>query len=171
MIWKRIDTAVSGALCLTIGWGAATLLHELCHLITARSLGLEATAERCTLSTGGVLIHTPMTPIETATVAVAGSIGLVIIGILLTKNHNSYIRLIGVIFLCRAWVDALPICGWDGGITAGAAGYELAVLFVIAEVLICGGVILDTVQRGLYKGHRSSVRGVGDAGKHKEFIE
>lgn len=145
---KRMNNAISGALCLIIGWGTATLLHELCHLMAARSLGLAASPGRCTFSTGSIFIHTPMTPTETTLVAIAGSIGLVIAGIMLTRNHHMYIRMIGIIFLARAWVDTLPIYRMDGGMVAGSAGYLIAVLIVIAEILLCGGVILDTMQRG-----------------------
>jgi len=147
--WKHIDTAVCGALCLLLGWGTSTLVHELFHLMAARSLGLEATIERCTLSTGLTIINSPMTPTETTIVAIAGSIGVIAAGILLTKNHNRYIRMIGIIFLCRAWIDALPICGRDGSMIAGSAGYMIAVSIVAVEVLICGGTIYGILQKGL----------------------
>ena len=52
----------------------------------------------------------------------------------------------GIIFLCRAWVDALPICGMDGGLILVNAGYVNAYVIVIAEILICGGLILDAIQ-------------------------
>lgn len=145
---KQVNNAISSALCLTIGWGTATLLHELCHLMAARTLGLAATPGRCTFSTGSIFIHAQMTPLETTIVAIAGSLGLVLAGIMLTRNHNRYVQMIGVIFLCRAWLDVLPITGLDGGLIAGSAGYLIAVLIVIIEVLLCGGVILNTMQRG-----------------------
>lgn len=146
MTWKQADTAVSGAICLIVGWGTATLAHELCHLMTARSLGLVATPGRCTLTTGSVFVHGDMTNIETALVAVAGSLGLIIIGYLLTRAHSLYVRMMGVMFLSRAWIDALPLMDLDGALIAGSAGAVIAWGIVIAEMLICGGVILDVLQ-------------------------
>lgn len=148
MTLKQVNDAIIGALCLAIGWGTSTLLHELCHLMTARSLGIAATPGRCTLSTGSVIIYAPMTPLETAIVAIAGSLGLVLAGILLTGHHHMYVRMIGIVFLARAWIDVLPICGWDGGRIAGSVGYGTAVAIVIIEILICGGMIINTMQRG-----------------------
>ena len=146
MNWKTIDTALCGAICLILGWGTATLLHECCHLATARSLGLRATFGSCTLSTGSVFVQGDMTNIETSLVAVAGSLGLIIIGWILTRASSVYIRMIGVVFLCRAWIDALPLCDLDGAIMAEGAGWLIAWAVVVAEVLICGGRILEALQ-------------------------
>jgi len=142
---KRIDDTICGALCLMIGWGCGTLLHELCHLMTARSLGLAATLGPCTISTGSIFIHGDMMQIETALIAVAGSVGLIIAGLLLLKHRNRYLSMIGVVFLCRAWVDALPLMDLDGAMIAGSAGYVIAWGIVVAEVLICGGAMFRMV--------------------------
>jgi len=48
---KHVDSTLCGAICLIVGWGAATLLHECCHLAAARSLGLPASLGKLTLTT------------------------------------------------------------------------------------------------------------------------
>lgn len=146
MNWKTIDTALCGAICLILGWGTATLLHECCHLAAARSLGLPASLGKLTFTTGSVFVSGDMTNIETSLVAVAGSLGLIIIGLILTRASSVYIRMIGVVFLCRAWIDALPLCDLDGAIMAEGAGWLIAWAVVVAEVLICGGRILEALQ-------------------------
>jgi hypothetical protein len=142
MTWKQIDTTASGAICLLVGWGAATLLHECCHLAAARSLGLPASLGKITLTTGSVFVHGDMTNIETALVAVAGSIGLITAGVLLVRlSSNPAARMVGVIFLSRAWIDALPLFDLDGAIMEESTGWLIAWTVVIAEILICGGMI------------------------------
>lgn len=139
---KTIETALLGSICLLIGWGSATLLHECCHLAVARSLGLPATLGTLTLTTGSVFVSGDMTAIQAALVAVAGSLGLVIAGVAMVRlSSNPAVRMIGVVFLCRAWVDVIPVCDLDGAIFAGAAGYVIAVIILLAEVLVCGGMI------------------------------
>ena len=147
MNWKNLDDALCGAICLIWGWGCGTLLHELFHLMMARSLGLTAAPGRCTLTTGSIFVHSPMTGVETALVAVAGSIGLIIIGLILLKHSSRYLNMIGVVFLCRAWVDALPVFDLDGGILAGSAGMAIAWGVLIVEVIICGGAIWEAMDR------------------------
>jgi hypothetical protein len=147
MNWKRIDSTLCGTICLMLGWGCGTLLHELCHLMTARSLGLIATPGRCTLATGSIVVHSNMTNIETALVAVAGSVGLILAGLILLKHSSRYLNMIGVVFLCRAWTDALPLRDLDGAMIAGSAGTVIAWGIVIAEILICGGAIWGTMDR------------------------
>ena len=83
----HLDTALCGAICLVVGWGAATLIHEGCHLVVARYLGLSASFGVCTFTTGSVFVHEGMTQLETALVAVAGSLGLIIIGCLHGSRH------------------------------------------------------------------------------------
>lgn len=144
MNWRTLDSAICGAICLILGWGCGTLLHELCHLIMARSLGLVATPERCTLTTGSVLVHGSMTNLETVLVAVAGSAGLILMGLLLIKHHNKYLNMIGLLFLCRAWIDALPLLADGAGIT-GSIGAGIAWGILLIEILICGGRILDVM--------------------------
>lgn len=63
-------------------------------------------------------------------------------------SGNAMVRMIGIVFLCHAWVDMLPIGNVDGGILAGSAGYVIAMLIVVVELLVCGGVILDAIQDG-----------------------
>lgn len=145
MNWKNIDDTICGAICLMIGWGCGTLLHELCHLMTARSLGLVATPGRCTIATGHIVVHGDMTSIETALVAVAGSAGLILIGLLLIKHSSKYLNMIGLVFLCRAWIDALPLMDLDGAILAGSAGAVIAWGILIIEMLICGGAIFKVM--------------------------
>lgn len=141
-----IDSSLCGAICLLVGWGAATLLHECFHLATARSLGFPASLGKLTLTTGSVFVPGEMTNIETALVAVAGSIGLIAIGVLLVRlSNNPAARMVGIIFLCRAWIDALPLCDLDGAIMAEGAGWLIAWMVVIAEILICGGMIWYTL--------------------------
>jgi hypothetical protein len=53
-------------------------------------------------------------------------------------SENKILHMVGVVFLCRAWIDALPICDLDGALIAGSAGYLLACGLVAAEVLACG---------------------------------
>ena len=143
---KHLKTALLGAITLLVGWGVGTLFHEGCHLAAAISLGIPSTLGSCTLSTGSVTLYGGMTDAQTAIIALAGSIGLVIAGVLLVRlSAAPVVRMIGVVFLCRAWVDVLPVSGSDGGLIAGSAGYLIAVLIVIVEVLVCGGVILDTI--------------------------
>lgn len=145
MNWKNIDDTICGALCLLIGWGSGTLLHELCHLMTARSLGLTATPGRCTLTTGSIIVHGDMSNIEIALVAVAGSAGLILIGLLLIKHSSKYLNMIGLVFLCRAWIDALPLLDLDGAMIAGSAGAVIAWGILAAEMLICGGAIFKVL--------------------------
>ena len=143
---KHLETALLGAITLLVGWGVGTLFHEGCHLAAAISLGIPATLDTCTLSTGSVTLYGSMTDAQTAIIALAGSIGLVIAGVLLVRlSAAPVVRMIGVVFLCRAWVDVLPVSGFDGGLIAGSAGYLIAVLIVMVEVLVCGGVILDSI--------------------------
>jgi hypothetical protein len=145
-IWKQIDSTLLGAICLLVGWGAATLLHECCHLAAARSLGLPASLEKLTLTTGSVIVPGDLTNTETALVAVAGSIGLIIIGVLLVRIPGRPVaRMVGVMFLCRAWIDALPLFDLDGAIMAEGTGWLIAWIVVIAEILICGGMIWHTL--------------------------
>ena len=54
-------------------------------------------------------------------------------------------RMIGIVFLCRAWVDMIPIYDFDGGILAGSAGHVIVMMIVIFELLVCEGVILDAI--------------------------
>lgn len=147
MNWKNIDDTICGALCLLIGWGCGTMIHELCHLMTARSLGIAATPGRCTIATGSIFVHGDMTQIETALVVVAGSLGLIIIGLMLLKHRSRHLNMIGVVFLCRAWIDALPLFDMDGAIMAEGTGMLIAWVIVIAEVLVCGGAIWGAMNR------------------------
>jgi len=143
---KHIETSLLGAITLLTGWGIGTLLHECSHLAGAYALGVPATLGTCTLSTGSVILYGGMTDAQTTIIALAGSIGLVIAGVaLLRLSRNPALRMIGIVFLARAWVDVLPLTGYDGGLIAGSAGYVIAMIILIAEVLICGGVILDTI--------------------------
>lgn len=142
----RISHALAGAICLLMGWGIGTLFHECCHLAAAYSLGIPASLDRVTFSTGSVVVYGSMTNAQTAFIALAGSLGLVIAGVLMVRlSRVPVVRMIGVVFLCRAWIDALPLCSYDGGLIAGSAGYVVAMAIVVAEVMVCGGVILDTM--------------------------
>jgi len=144
----RISHALAGAICLLLGWGVGTLFHECCHLAAAYSLGIPATLGACSLSKGVVIIEGSMSPAQTAVIALAGSLGLVIAGVLMVRlSRVPAVRMIGVVFLCRAWVDVLPVAGYDGGLIAGSAGYAVAMMIVIAEIVVCGGVIMDTMQQ------------------------
>ena len=148
---KSVETSLLGAITLLLGWGIGTLVHEAGHIVAAGALGIPVTLGECTLSTGSVILHGSMTDTQTAVIALAGSIGLVIAGVLLVKlSRAPVVRMVGVIFLCRAWVDVLPIAGYDGGMIAGSAGYLIAALIVIAEILVCGGVIYSELNT--YKG-------------------
>ena len=143
---KNICSTLLGAICLIVGWGAATLLHECCHLAAARSLGLPASLGKLTLTTGSVVVPGGMTNIETALVAVAGSIGLITAGVLLVRlSSTPAARMVGIIFLCRAWIDALPLFDLDGAIMEEGAGWLIAWTVVIVEILICGGMIWYTL--------------------------
>lgn len=144
---NRIETVMLGGICLTIGWSFSTLLHECFHLVSAYSLGLDASLDAITLTTGSVLISGEMTSSETAIVAVAGSIGLIAIGVLLTRIKHPAARMIGIVFLCRAWIDALPLFDLDGAIMAEGSGWLIAWMVVIAEILICGGMIWYTLNK------------------------
>jgi hypothetical protein len=146
--WKTIDSALCGAICLIIGWGAATILHECGHLAVAGTLGLPASLGKLTLTTGSVFVVGDMTTTETALVAVAGSLTLIAIGLILTGARSRYVRMVGIVFLCRAWIDALPLCDLDGAKMAEGTGMVIAWIVVIAAVLVCGGRILETIQGG-----------------------
>lgn len=143
---KSIKTSALGAICLILGWGAGTLLHECGHLAGAYAFGLPATLGQITLSTGSVIVQGDMTGTQTAVIAIAGSLCLMIAGVLMVRlSGNPMVRMIGIVFLCRAWVDMLPVGDVDGGILAGSAGYVIAMFIMTAELLICGGVILDAI--------------------------
>lgn len=143
---KRIKTSLLGAICLILGWGAGTILHEYGHLAGAYAFGLPATLGQITLSTGSVFVQGDMTGTQTAVIAIAGSLCLMVAGVLMVRlSGNPMVRMIGIVFLCRAWIDVLPISGFDGGILAGSTGHAIAMLIVVVEVLVCGGVILDAI--------------------------
>jgi len=147
---ENIKKYLLGAICLVLGWGVGTILHECGHLAGAYAFGLPATLGPITVSTGSVFVQGSMTGTQTAIVAIAGSLYLMIVGVLMVRlSSNPMVRMIGIVFLCRSWVDALPIGDLDGGILAGSVGYGIAMLIVVFEVLVCGGVILDTIPEGL----------------------
>jgi len=146
MNWKTIDSALCGTICLIFGWGASTILHEYGHIAVASTLGLPASLEKITLTTGSVFVTGEMTATETALVAMAGSLVLIIIGLLLTRASSIYIRMIGIVFLCRAWIDALPLFDLDGAIMAEGTGMMFSWVFVVAELMVCGGRILEALQ-------------------------
>jgi len=155
-IWDDIDDAIVGAICLVLGWASATLGHEWFHSMIAITLGYTVSLGEVTLTTGSMFVHGEMTSIDTMFVAAAGSIGLVLIGLMLIYSCNSkMMHMIGVVFLCRAWIDALPLCDLDGAIVSqsacnvlGIGGYFLAWIFVISEILISGGAIAHTIKSG-----------------------
>jgi len=143
---KHIETALLGTIALLLGWTVGTLLHEGCHLLAAGAFNIPATLGQCTISTGSVILCGSLTAPQTAIIAMAGSVGLVIAGVVMVRlSSNPAIRMVGVVFLCRAWVDVLPIGGMDGAFIAGSAGYFVAGCIVIIEITICGAVILRTV--------------------------
>ena len=146
MNWEKVDGALCGAICLLLGWSVGTLLHECGHFAVAQSLGLPASFGTLTLTTGSIFVHGELTDAQTALIAVAGSLTLIIIGVALVRLSSSpALRMIGIVFLCRSWVDALPLCDLDGGILAGCVGYGIAMLIVIVEVLVCGAVIFGAI--------------------------
>lgn len=139
---KHINSTLSGAICLLLGWGVATMLHECCHLATAHSLGYEASLGVLSFSTGSVFVYGEMPPHELALIAIAGSLGLIAIGVaLILLSAYPAARMIGIVFLCRAWIDALPICDTDGAMMVEGTGWVIAWLLAIAEILVCGGMI------------------------------
>jgi len=94
-----------------VGWGASTILHECGHMAVAQSLGLPVTFGTFTLTPGSVFVSGDLTDAQAALIAVAGSLVLIIAGVLLVRGSgNPAVRMVGVVFLCRAWIDALPIC-------------------------------------------------------------
>ena len=143
---KRIEASVIGAICLVLGWGASTMLHECGHLAVAHAFGYDTSLGPLTLTTGSVFVHGELTDMQTALIAVAGSLALIIVGVALVRlSANPALRMVGIVFLCRSWVDMLPFVGFDGGILAGSTGYVIAMIIVVFEVLLCGGVILDAI--------------------------
>ena len=147
MNWEKVDGALCGAVCLLLGWGLGTLLHECGHFAVARSLGLPASFGTLTLTTGSIFVHAPLTDIQTTLIAVAGSLALIIAGVAMVRlSGNPALRMIGVVFLCRAFIDTIPLNGFDGMFIAESVGYLAAYTIVIIEVLISGGVIYDMVQ-------------------------
>jgi hypothetical protein len=144
---KSLDNSLCGALCLIVGWGAATVLHEFFHAGMAYAFGLPVSLGEITLTTGSVFVHGDMTPFETVFVAAVGSVGLVVVGLMLVyMSENKILCMIGVVFLCRAWIDALPICDLDGALIAGSAGYLIACGLVAAEVLACGAGLSHVIE-------------------------
>lgn len=145
---KNVETTLIGAICLIVGWGASTIIHECGHIAVARSLGLPASFGMLTLTTGSVFVSGDLTGTQTALIAVAGSLLLIIAGVLMVRlSRNPAVRLVGVVFLVRAWVDAIPSCDLDGGLIAGSAGYAIAMTILLVEILICGSVILNAIPR------------------------
>jgi len=157
-LWSNIDDAIVGAICLVFGWGSATLGHEWFHSAIAITLGYTVSLGDITLTTGSMFVHGEMTSIDTLFIAAAGSVGLILVGLALIYSCNSrMLHMIGVVFLCRAWIDALPLCDLDGAIFAqsacnvlGTAGYLLAWAFVLSEILVSGGAIAHTLKSGVY---------------------
>lgn len=157
-LWGNIDDAIIGAICLVFGWGSATLGHEWFHSAIAITLGYTVSLGDITLTTGSMFVHGEMTSIDTLFIAAAGSVGLILVGLSLIYSCNSrMMHMIGIVFLCRAWIDALPLCDLDGAIFAqsacnvlGTAGYLLAWAFVLSEILVSGGAIAHTLKSGVY---------------------
>ncbi|KAF5411368.1 MAG: hypothetical protein U9N46_12210 [Euryarchaeota archaeon] len=153
-VWDNMDDLIGGAICLVFGWSSGTLGHEWFHSIVATTLGYAVTFGEITLTTGSVFVQGDMSSIETMLVASAGSLGLIIAGVMLIySSHNKMLRMIGVVFLCRAWIDALPLCDLDGAIlehsacsAMGDAGYVIAWTFVIFEILVSGGAIAHVIK-------------------------
>ncbi|MEA1945302.1 MAG: hypothetical protein U9N07_08260 [Euryarchaeota archaeon] len=155
-MWNNMGEVICGAVCLIFGWGSATLGHEWFHSVVALTLGYTVSLGDISLATGSMFVHGTMTSIETMLVAIAGSLGLVIAGIILIYSYeNKMLHMIGVVFLCRAWIDALPLCDMDGAVFAqsaysaiGNAGFFVAWMFVIIEILISGGAIAHVIKSG-----------------------
>lgn len=144
---KSIKTILLGAICLMVGWGGGTLLHECGHMAVARSLGHDVSMGTLTLTTGSVFVHADLTDTQTALIAVAGSLVLIIAGMALVRlSRSPALRMVGFVFLCRAWTDAMPILDLDGGILASSAGYWIAWGVLLVEVLVCGAVIFEVIQ-------------------------
>ena len=144
----KICNLILGAVLLTVSWGVSTMFHEVCHFIVAVLLGYEVSMGVYTITTGSVFVSGEMSAVDIAFVAVAGSAGLVVAGGLLVRMTDSAcLKMCGIVFLCRAWVDAIPIGDMDGGLIACSAGYVVAYSVVIAEVLVCGGIILCEIQK------------------------
>lgn len=117
-------------------------MHECGHLLAARAIGVSATLGDCTLSTGVVFIPDAVSSTHTMLIAMAGSVALMLVGTaLVTYSPAPAGRMIGVVMLCRAWVDMVPASGLDGWHVAGSVGYWGAFGLCIIEVLICGAVI------------------------------
>jgi hypothetical protein len=104
-----------------------------------------------------VLVYGALTSHETALVAIAGSLGLIVAGVaLILLSAHPAARMIGIVFLCRAWIDALPVCDLDSAMMAEGTGWIIAWLVAIAEILICGGMIWYALNdRHVYSGTQS----------------
>ena len=143
----KLDNAFIGAIILSVAWGTSTVFHEVCHVFVAYLLGYESYIGAFTLSTGEMFVVGDMSALDTALVAVAGSVGIIVVGVLLVRSGSAYVKMAGIVFLCRAWIDVLPIVGFDGWLIAGSAGYAVAYMVAVAELLVCGGVILCEVKK------------------------
>ena len=144
---KQLDNAFIGAIVLTTSWGISTVFHEVCHVFVAYLLGYDSYAGAFTLSTGSVFVVGDMSAFDIALVAVAGSVGVIVAGVLLVRTGSSYLKMAGIVFLCRAWIDVIPISDLDGGLILGSAGFAVAYMVAIVELLVCGGVILCEVKK------------------------
>lgn len=141
-----ICNLILGAIILSCAWGVSTVLHEVCHFIVAGLLGYETSIGAFTFTTGSVFVIGEMSAVDTALVAVAGSAGLVVAGgILVRCTDSTCLKMCGIVFLCRAWVDALPIGDMDGGLIAGSVGIVIAYAVVIIEVLLSGWIIYEEI--------------------------
>lgn len=147
MYEKQLDNAFIGAIVLAVAWGISTVFHEVCHTLVAYFLGYESYVCELTLSTGSVRVVGDMSAFDIALVAVAGSVGIIVAGVLLVRTGSAYLKMAGIVFLCRAWIDVLPITGLDGWFIAGSAGYAVAYIVAVVELLVCGGVILCEVRK------------------------
>lgn len=71
---KHLETSLLGAICLILGWGIGTILHECGHLAGTYAFGLPATLGQITLTTGSVFVQGDLTGTQTAVMAIAGSL-------------------------------------------------------------------------------------------------
>lgn len=145
--YDKISNIILGAIILTVAWGVSTVFHEVCHFLVAGLLGYEASIGAFALTTGSVFVNGEMCAVDVALIAVAGSVGLIVVGVLLVRFTSSYLKMAGIVFLCRAWVDVIPIGDLDGGLIVGSVGAGIAYGVAIAEVLVCGGIILCEIQK------------------------
>lgn len=148
---------ILGALCLILGWGTGTILHECSHALIAAILGYETSFGAMTLTSGSIFVTGEILPLHGVLIASAGSIGIIAVGLILVyKSKCVECIMVGYIILVRGWVDMLPMTSLDGSYVMsssttllGTAGAVLCIGILLVEICVSGRALITVIERGI----------------------